>query len=110
MDRENADFAKSLESARTTFGKAGAPIQFPIGREKEFRGIVDLLSETAHSFHENRDGGYESGPIPEDLQEECRQFRLQLVEAIAEQDEGLMVRYLEDDVITTEELGAGLEP
>jgi elongation factor G len=109
MDRENADFAKSLESARTTFGKAVAPIQFPIGREKEFRGIVDLLSETAHSFHENRDGGYESGPIPEDLQEECRQFRLQLVEAIAEQDEDLMVRYLEDEVITTEELVAGLE-
>ncbi len=109
MDRENADFAKALESARSTFGKAVAPIQFPIGSEKTFSGIVDLLSETAHSFHENRDGGFESGPIPTELQEQCRQFRLQLVEAIAEQDEDLMVRYLEDDVITTEELVAGLE-
>lgn len=109
MDRENADFAKSLESARAAFGKAVAPIQFPIGREKSFSGIIDLLSETAHTFHENRDGGFESGQIPDELQEECRQFRLQLVEAIAEQDEDLMVRYLEDDVITPEELITGLE-
>jgi elongation factor G len=109
MDRENADFAQSLESARSSFGKAVAPIQFPIGREKSYRGIVDLLSETAHTFHENKDGGFESGPIPDELADECRQFRLQLVEAIAEQDEDLMVRYLEDDEITTEELVAGLE-
>jgi elongation factor G len=109
MDRENADFAQSLESARAAFGKAVAPIQFPIGREKSFRGIVDLLSETAQTFHENKDGGFESGPIPDELQDECRVFRQQLVEAIAEQDEELMMRYLEDDAITTEELVAGLE-
>ncbi len=109
MDRENADFARALESARTTFGKAVAPIQFPIGAEKAFKGVVDLLSEQARTFHDNQDGGFEVGPVPDALQSECETYRRQLVEAIAEQDEELMLRYLEDDPISTEELVAGLK-
>jgi len=108
MDRENADFDRALASAREAFGKAVAPIQFPIGREKSFRGIVDLLAEKSFTFHDNGDGGFETGPIPDELQEWCEFFRRQLVEAIAEHDEELMVRYLEDDPISNEELIAGL--
>ncbi len=109
MDRENADFGRALESARTSFGKAVGPIQFPIGSEKAFKGIVDLLSEQAYIFHDNGDGGYEVGPIPPELQDQCATYRRQLVEAIAEQDEELMLRYLDDDEISTEELIAGLK-
>jgi elongation factor G len=109
MDRENASFAAALASARDKFGKRVAPIQVPIGSEKAFKGIVDLLSEKAYLFHDNQDGGYEEGAIPADIEEECRAYRLQLVEAIAEQDEELMLRYLEDDPISPEELIAGLE-
>jgi len=109
MDRENADFGRALESARTAFGKAVAPIQFPIGAEKGFKGIVDLLSEEARSFHDNQDGGFEAGAVPAEVQADCETYRRQLVEAIAEQDEELMLRYLEDDAISTEELVAGLK-
>lgn len=108
MDRENADFDRALSSAREAFGKAVAPIQFPIGRERGFKGLVDLLSETALTFHDNHDGGFETDPIPEELGDDCATYRRQLVEAIAEQDEDLMVRYLEDAPISSAELRAGL--
>ncbi|MDP9365490.1 MAG: elongation factor G [Chloroflexota bacterium] len=108
MDRENADFDRALESARAAFGKTVGPIQFPIGSEKSFAGVVDLLSEEAYTFHDNGDGGYETGPIPPELQDRCETYRRQLVEAIAEHDEALMMRYLEDDPISNDELVAGL--
>ena len=109
MDRENADFARALASARAAFGNAVAPIQFPIGAEKQFRGVVELLTEQAHTYTDGGTGTYESGPIPDDLREEEETYRRQLVEAIAEQDEELMMRYLEDDEISVEELAAGLK-
>ena len=109
MDRENADFGRALDSARAAFGKAVGPIQFPIGAEKGFKGIVDLLSEQAYTFHDNHDGGFETGPIPPELEGDCETYRRQLVEAIAEQDEDLMLRYLDDEPIATEELVAGLK-
>ena len=109
MDRENADFARALASAREAFGKRVAPIQMPIGSEKSFKGIVDLLTEQAYMFHDNHDGGFETVDIPSEIEEDCRTFRMQLVEAIAEQDEELMMRYLEDDPISTAELITGLE-
>lgn len=109
MDRENADFDETLASLRAAFGNAIGPIQFPLGREKNFKGIVDLLAEEAWTFHDNADGGSERGPIPDDLVEQCEPYRRQLVEAIAEHDEELMVRYLEDDPISTEELISGLK-
>lgn len=109
MDRENADFSMALNSARDAFGKNVAAIQFPVGREKSFKGIIDLLAEQAYSFHDNHDGGFESIPMPDEYKDECETYRRQLVEAIAEHDEELMIRYLEDDPISTEELIAGLE-
>jgi elongation factor G len=109
MDRENADFTDALASLREAFGKAIAPVQFPIGHDKAFKGIVDLLTETAYCFHDNHDGGFEPQPIPEELSEQVHYFRQQLVESIAEQDEELMMRYLEDDPIGTDELIVALE-
>jgi elongation factor G len=108
MDRENTDFDAALTSAREAFGKAVAPIQFPIGSEKSFKGFVNLLQEEALVFHDNQDGGYEVTPIPDDLRADCQLYRRQIVEAIAEQDEDLMVRYLDDEEISTEELIVGL--
>ena len=109
LDRENADFDRALDGARAIFGKRVGPIQFPIGHEKGFCGIVDLLSEQAYTYPHGPTGGVEVGPIPEDCRSACEAYRRQLVEAIAEHDEALMVRYLEDDPISNEELIAGLE-
>ena len=109
MDRENADFARALSSVRGAFGNACAPIQFPIGAERQFKGVVDLLGEQAHTYADNGSGTFASGPIPDDLKDAEETYRRQLVEAIADQDEELMMRYLEDEEISTEELAAGLK-
>ncbi len=109
MDRENADFARALASARAAFGNKVAPIQFPIGAEKGFKGVVELLSEQAHIYADNSSGTFESGSIPEECREEEETYRRQLIESIAERDEEMMMRYLEDDPISIEELAAGLK-
>jgi elongation factor G len=106
MDRENADFARALNSARDAFGVAVAPVQVPIGKEKAFRGVVDLLAQQAIIFD---NGVPQVGPIPAELEEECESYRQQLVEAIAENDEELMLRYLEDEPIETAELITALK-
>jgi elongation factor G len=108
MDRENADFAQALASARDAFGIAVAPIQFPIGAEKQFRGLVDLLNEEAHIYRDNGSGTYETEPIPDDLRDDEETYRRQLIESLADHDEDLMMRYLEDEPISTEEIRAGL--
>lgn len=104
MNRENADFPRALASLREAFGKQVAPIQFPIGSEKTFRGIVDLLANTATVYHDNADGGFEVVAIPDDLADEVAIYRQALVESIAEHNEDLMERYLSDEPIDDEEL------
>jgi elongation factor G len=104
MNRENADFPRTLESLRAAFGNRVAPIHFPIGSDKSFRGIVDLLTNTALVYHDNADGGFETVPVPEELQGDVETYRRALIESIAEHNEELMVRYLEDDPISDDEL------
>lgn len=104
MNREHADFQGTLTALRETFGTQIAPIQFPIGAAEGFRGIVDLLQGEALIFHENGDGGYERQPIPEDLADDCETYRRALIESIAEHNEELLMRYLEDEPIGSEEL------
>ncbi|MEX1158872.1 MAG: elongation factor G [Thermomicrobiales bacterium] len=108
MDRENADFAASLASAQAAFGQKVVPLNIPIGRESGLLGIVDLLSMRAYTFSDNRDGNLTEGDIPTELLDEVETARLQLVEKIAENDEDLMLRYLEDDEISADELRAAL--
>ncbi|MEZ4561215.1 MAG: elongation factor G [Thermomicrobiales bacterium] len=109
MDRDNADFAAALASARAAFGNALAPIQFPIGSERNFKGVVDLLKEQAHTYPESGSGVFESGEIPDDLADDKETYRQQLIEALADQDEGLMMRYLEGEEIETAELESALK-
>jgi elongation factor G len=108
MDRENADFAASLAAAQASFGQKVVPLCIPIGRESGLRGIVDLLSMRAHLFSDNRDGSTTDADVPAEMLDEVETYRLQLVEKIAENDEELMLRYLEDDEISGDELRAGL--
>jgi elongation factor G len=104
MNRENADFGRTLESLREAFGKRVAPIHFPIGSDKSFRGIVDLLSNEAYVYHDNADGGFDTVPIPDELSGEVETYRRALVESIAEHNEELMMRYLDDEHISDDEL------
>ncbi|HVX28833.1 MAG TPA: elongation factor G [Nitrolancea sp.] len=105
MDRENANFASALAAARDAFGSSVVPVFVPIGAEKQFRGIVDVLARRAYLF----DGANESeSDVPSDISDEIEEMRTQLVEAICENDEELMLRYLEDDAIEVDELRQGL--
>jgi elongation factor G len=104
MSRENADFDRTVEGLREAFGKSVVPVQFPIGKEKDFRGLVDLLHEEAHLYGDDQSGESQIVPIPDECQEECRKWRQMLVETVAEQDEELMVKYLDDQDLSIEEM------
>ena len=109
MDRENANFENSLSAAQTTFGSAVVPVQLPIGAEKSFNGFIDLLSRQAYQFGDGKDGSVTPIDIPADLADAVETHRTTLVERICENDEELMMRYLEDDEISVDELRQGLK-
>ena len=108
IDRENASFANSLASAQTIFGNAVAPLHIPIGEESAFKGVVDLLTMKALMFASDNSGACTTAEVPADLLDEAETYRLELVESIAENDEDLMMKYLEDEELTLAELQAGL--
>jgi elongation factor G len=105
LDRERASFDRTLGELRERFGAGIAPLELPVGGEGDFRGIADLLTDTA-IIYEN--GSSHTGPIPDDLAATEHEVRDQLVEGIVVGDDDLMERYLEGEVPTTAELEATL--
>jgi len=105
LDRERASFDRTLAQLRDTFGAGIAPLELPVGEETAFRGIADLLTDTAITYD---NGKSSSGPIPDDLADTEHQVREQLVEGIVVGDDALMERYLEGEIPSSEELEATL--
>jgi len=105
LDRERASFDRTLADLRDRFGAGIAPLELPVGEEAGFRGIADLLTDTAITYE---GGTSHTGPIPDDLAELEHQVREQLVEGIVVGDDAMMERYLEGEVPSTEELEATL--
>ncbi|MCX6583290.1 MAG: elongation factor G [Candidatus Aminicenantes bacterium] len=108
MKKELADFDKSVNSIVETFGKKAVPVQFPIGKGGDFTGIVDLLAMKAYKYSDDEKGSFEETDIPPDL-DDLESKREELIEKIAENDEALMEKYLEEGQLTPEELAAGLK-
>ena len=109
MDRIGADFARTVDSIRHRLKTTPIPIQYPIGQEEHFRGIVDLMEERAVFFPEGADlQEPQEGPIPPELQAEVASFREELVERVAENDDVLLDQYLHGTPITTEQLKSAL--
>lgn len=106
MDRENASFERTLEQLRETFGKCVVPVQVPIGSRDQYRGVVDLLDRKALMF--GADGKIEEGAIPAELEEEVKQFADQLMESVAETDDELIMKYLEGEPLTHDEVVRGV--
>ncbi|MHB8328861.1 MAG: elongation factor G [Acidimicrobiales bacterium] len=101
LDRERASFDRTLASLQDRFGAGIAPLELPVGEEAAFRGIADLLTDTALIY----DGGAPTkAPIPDDLAAVEHEVREHLVEGIVVGDDALMERYLEGDIPSTEEL------
>ncbi|MCK4368952.1 MAG: elongation factor G [Dehalococcoidales bacterium] len=103
MDRENADFYKTVGQIQSRFGSKCLPLQLPIGAQDSFQGIVDLLTMKAYSGSEAKEAEF-----PSSLQSKADSFREKLVEAVAEVDDKLIEKYLEGQELSLEELGDGL--
>jgi elongation factor G len=109
LDRENASFKRTLESIRQFFGREAVPVQIPIGEEKDFVGVVDLIRMKALTFEKDESGRFKEEEIPVALSAEAAKKREELVEMIAENDEKLMEKYLEKGALSSEEIQAGLK-
>ncbi len=108
MDRERADFSKVLESIKTKLKKKATPVCLPIGAEDKFQGIVDLIAMKAYIFADNKGSG-KAVDIPAELLDEAKAMHSSMVEDIAEADENLMNKYLEEGELSAEELKTGLK-
>jgi len=108
MDRERASLERSLKSLQEVCNRTVIPIQLPIGEEKSFRGVVDLVSRKAFIFQTDESGTFTTGGVPADMQGAVEAAREGLVEMVAEADEKLMERFFEAGTLTDEELVTGL--
>ena len=108
LDRERASFERTLESLREAFGRAVVPITLPVGEERGFQGVVNLLTMQASTYLPDGSGQVKVGPIPAALEAEAAAARETLVEMVAEADDALMARFFDEGTLTNEELSAGL--
>ena len=108
MDRMGANFQRTIDMIAHRFKANPVAIQLPLGAESSFRGVVDLVEETALIFSENGTYTPEESPIPQELLEEVRSYRDRLVEKVAETDDILMAKYLEEQPISNEEIRQAL--
>ena len=107
LDRERASFARTLEQLKAKFGAGVAPLQLPIGEELELRGIVELLDDHAITYADGSATGSD-GPIPAEMEAEEHAVHDALVEGIVVADDGLMERYLMEEVLELSELEKAL--
>ena len=104
MDRELADFDKVVSDVKTELAAKCYPVQLPIGKEDSFEGVVDLLSMKAYKYAKDLTGKNEVVDLPADLKDKADEFYTELVEAVAETDDDLLEKYLEEGEISNEEL------
>ncbi|MFA6200891.1 MAG: elongation factor G [Bacteroidales bacterium] len=106
MDRAGADFFNVVDQIKERLGAHPVPLQIPIGQEDLFKGVIDLISNKALMYEEESNGTkmYEI-PMPEDLKEVAAKYRKELIEGVAEEDDALLMRYMDDEnSITAEEM------
>ncbi|MCM3006782.1 elongation factor G [Priestia koreensis] len=108
MDKIGADFLYSVKTMHDRLGANAHPIQLPIGAEDEFEGIIDLIDMVAYFYEDDLGTRSEAVEIPEEYKELADEYRSKLVEAVAELDEELMMKYLEEGELSTDELKAGI--
>ena len=109
MDRMGADYDNVLQMMRDRLNANPVAVEIPIGAEDEFAGIIDLIKMKAVYFDEDSHGmNFEEGEIPDDYLEKAEKYRSDMVEAAAEMDDELLIKYLDGEELTTEEIKTGL--
>jgi elongation factor G len=104
MDRIGADFYAAVDSIVARLGANPVPLQIPIGAESDFRGVVDLIEMKAHIWPDDSGERWETVDIPSDYSDQAHEWRGRMLEAVAEVDEKLLEKYLEELDITADEI------
>jgi elongation factor G len=108
MDRTGASFWRTVEMIKERLRAKPAIVQLPIGQESDFLGLIDLIDMKAYIYHDDLGQNIEITDVPAEFKEDAEKHRHELVEMIAESNEDLMMRYLEDETISTDELRSAL--
>jgi elongation factor G len=109
LDRERADFFRTLDSLKTAFGPHVVATEIPIGSEHEIRGLIDLVDMKAYEYSGSGKENCREIPIPDELREQAQEYREKLMDEVAENSDALMERYLEGEEISHEEIVTALE-
>jgi elongation factor G len=109
LDRERADFFRTLESLKSAFGAHVVATEIPIGSEHETRGVIDLIDMKAYEYDGTGRDNCKEIPIPDDLRAQAEEYREKLMDEVAEVSEALMERYLEGEEISHEEIVTALK-
>jgi elongation factor G len=109
LDRERADFFRTLDSLKAAFGPHAVATEIPIGSEHEVRGVIDLIDMKAFEYEGEGRGSAKESEIPEDLQAQADEYREKLMDEVAENSDELMERYLEGEEISHEEIVTALK-
>ncbi len=104
MDKIGADFLYATNTLKDRLGANAHPVQFPIGAEDEFDGIIDLIEMKAHFYLDDLGTSEEARDIPDEYKEKAEELRAGLIEAVADFDEEIMMKYLEGEDVSNEEL------
>jgi len=108
MDRERASYARALESLERAFGRGAVPLVIPLGEEKGFVGVADLLTEKADVFSDDQSGRFQAVDVPEEFRDAEKTWHDRLVEMVAESNEELMEEFFEKGTLPLEDLLKGL--
>ncbi|HXK03199.1 MAG TPA: elongation factor G [Verrucomicrobiae bacterium] len=109
LDRERADFQRALESVHEFFGRAAVPVQLPIGSERDFKGVVDLIRMKAYTYAPDGDGKGKEGDIPADLKDAAQKAHEALVEMVAEGNDALMEEFFAEGTLPADHIVDGLK-
>ncbi len=104
MDIMGADFYHVIDMMKDRLKCNAVPIQLPIGRELEFRGIIDLVTMEAEVYYDDKGLDIRIEPIPDDMKELAQKYHEELIEAVAEQDDALMEKFFEGEELTVDEI------
>ncbi|HEY7150828.1 MAG TPA: elongation factor G [Solirubrobacterales bacterium] len=109
LDRERADFFRTLDSLKAAFGPHAVATEIPIGSEHEVRGVIDLIDMKAFEYEGEGRGSAKESEIPEDLRAQADEYREKLMDEVAENSDELMERYLEGEEISHDEIVTALK-
>ncbi len=109
VDRDRADFQRTVEDIQSNFGDICVPFMLPIGSGEDFKGVVDILHAKAFVYKEDETGKFEVTDVPDDLVDQVEQYKEQIIERVAEADDELLEKYLEGEELSPEEIESGIK-